>query len=100
MKDYSEDVDSFANSDCRFSHGHKTTLTSLRVYKEPDYKEFKKGRSCLAKKSSGIWSRGIINQIEDGIRCTVRFVTSSHRVFSAFFLLISPNIDFSVCEIR
>jgi len=64
----------FANSDCRFSHGHKTTLTSLRVYKEPDYKEFKKGRSCLAKKSSGIWSRGIINQIEDGIRCTVRFL--------------------------
>eukprot|EP00116_Pleurobrachia_bachei_P004293 sb/3464555/ len=52
---------------CRYSHGHKTTISELIDYREPNFDGFVAGRRCLCKNSeSGLWSPGTVTGVGGG----------------------------------
>ncbi|KAL0274083.1 UNVERIFIED_CONTAM: hypothetical protein PYX00_006599 [Menopon gallinae] len=62
----------FSDEKCRFSHGEKVFLNSLRDYRDPDFGILTEGRPVLAKKDDGLWHRAVIKSI-DGVKAIVKF---------------------------
>uniref|UniRef100_H2YVP6 Zinc finger CCCH-type with G patch domain-containing protein n=1 Tax=Ciona savignyi TaxID=51511 RepID=H2YVP6_CIOSA len=74
-----EDKCSYTVETCKYSHGHYVSLYSLHAFHEPDFTDFDRGSSCLAKLPDGLWSAASLDSTHEDLKYTVKF---QHRNLS------------------
>jgi len=64
-KHFLEDRCNREDRDCRWSHGEKVNLASLREWVEPDFSDLGPGGVVLVPQDDGVWKRAMIQGREE-----------------------------------